>query len=160
MHLCTYLISCSLPCRLDTPLSVLFKNDFWGTSLLDPESHKSYRPLTTLTFRWNHQLHGMKPSGYHLVNIFLHSFVCVLLYGVFIQVGVDQDTSLVASLLFAVHPIHTEAVRNVAHVQLSIMEVYMYNKYLFSIIFLYSNEILLLLMTCIEVCPYLLLAFP
>lgn len=27
-------------------------NDFWGTSLLDPTSHKSYRPLTVLTFRW------------------------------------------------------------------------------------------------------------
>lgn len=26
-------------------------NDFWGTSLLDPRSHKSYRPLTVLTFK-------------------------------------------------------------------------------------------------------------
>ncbi len=26
-------------------------NDFWGTSLLDPASHKSYRPLTILTFK-------------------------------------------------------------------------------------------------------------
>jgi len=26
-------------------------NDFWGTSLLDPRSHKSYRPFTVLTFR-------------------------------------------------------------------------------------------------------------
>ena len=26
-------------------------NDFWGTSLLDPLSHKSYRPLTILTFK-------------------------------------------------------------------------------------------------------------
>jgi hypothetical protein len=29
----------------------LFKNDFWGTSMSDTMSHKSYRPLTTLTFR-------------------------------------------------------------------------------------------------------------
>lgn len=27
-------------------------NDFWGTSLLDPRSHKSYRPLTILTFKY------------------------------------------------------------------------------------------------------------
>ena len=26
-------------------------NDFWGTDLLDPRSHKSYRPLTVLTFK-------------------------------------------------------------------------------------------------------------
>lgn len=29
----------------------LLKNDFWGTPMNDPASHKSYRPLTTLTFR-------------------------------------------------------------------------------------------------------------
>lgn len=27
------------------------RNDFWGTALLDPKSHKSYRPLTILTFK-------------------------------------------------------------------------------------------------------------
>lgn len=30
----------------------VFKNDFWGTPMSDPASHKSYRPLTTLSFRW------------------------------------------------------------------------------------------------------------
>lgn len=29
----------------------LFLNDFWGTAMVDPNSHKSYRPLTTLSFR-------------------------------------------------------------------------------------------------------------
>jgi hypothetical protein len=27
-------------------------NDFWGMRMKLKESHKSYRPLTTLTFRW------------------------------------------------------------------------------------------------------------
>lgn len=26
-------------------------NDFWGTAMSDPTSHKSYRPLTILTFK-------------------------------------------------------------------------------------------------------------
>ncbi|PBC28313.1 Transmembrane and TPR repeat-containing protein [Apis cerana cerana] len=34
-----------------TPLTTLLKNDFWGTPMRDVNSHKSYRPLTTLTFR-------------------------------------------------------------------------------------------------------------
>ncbi|KAE8753181.1 hypothetical protein FOCC_FOCC000104 [Frankliniella occidentalis] len=34
-----------------TPLHGLLANDFWGTSMADPHSHKSYRPLTVLTFR-------------------------------------------------------------------------------------------------------------
>lgn len=29
----------------------MLKNDFWGTPMSDPSSHKSYRPLTTLSFR-------------------------------------------------------------------------------------------------------------
>lgn len=33
------------------PLKELFLNDFWGTPMLDVDSHKSYRPLTTLSFR-------------------------------------------------------------------------------------------------------------
>ena len=33
------------------PLLELFYNDFWGTSMISYKSHKSYRPLTVLTFR-------------------------------------------------------------------------------------------------------------
>lgn len=32
-------------------LKQLFLDDFWGTPMADPNSHKSYRPLTTLSFR-------------------------------------------------------------------------------------------------------------
>lgn len=32
-------------------LKHVFRNDFWGTPMSDLASHKSYRPLTTLTFR-------------------------------------------------------------------------------------------------------------
>lgn len=34
------------------PATALFKNDFWGTRMSDASSHKSYRPLTTVSFRW------------------------------------------------------------------------------------------------------------
>ncbi|GJQ73842.1 hypothetical protein Trydic_g18779 [Trypoxylus dichotomus] len=34
-----------------SPISHTFKNDFWGTPMADISSHKSYRPLTILTFR-------------------------------------------------------------------------------------------------------------
>lgn len=33
------------------PAIALFKNDFWGTAMSDASSHKSYRPLTTVSFR-------------------------------------------------------------------------------------------------------------
>ena len=34
------------------PLYQTFLNDYWGKPLSHPLSHKSYRPLTILTFRW------------------------------------------------------------------------------------------------------------
>lgn len=36
----------------ETPLSDLFIHDFWGNKLDSKTSHKSYRPLTVLTFRF------------------------------------------------------------------------------------------------------------
>lgn len=45
---------------------------------LQEQSHKSYRPLTVLTFRLNYWLHQLEPWGYHATNVFLHALVCLL----------------------------------------------------------------------------------
>lgn len=37
--------------QADTPLGDLWHHDFWGSRLSSNTSHKSYRPLTVLTFR-------------------------------------------------------------------------------------------------------------
>ena len=34
-----------------TSVAQLFQDDFWGTPMNDVNSHKSYRPLTVLSFR-------------------------------------------------------------------------------------------------------------
>lgn len=72
-------------------------------------SHKSYRPLTVLTFRLNYLFSELSAASYHLLNVVLHAVVCVLFLRV-CRLFLDKTSSLVAALLFAVHPIHTEAV--------------------------------------------------
>lgn len=72
-------------------------------------SHKSYRPLTVLTFRLNYLFSELSAASYHLLNVVFHAIVCVLFLRV-CRVFQDKSSSLVAALLFAVHPIHTEAV--------------------------------------------------
>ena len=62
----------------ETPISSLWVNDYWGDLLSSNESHKSYRPLTVLTFRINHAVHGLSPVGYHLVNVVAHALVSIL----------------------------------------------------------------------------------
>uniref|UniRef100_A0A8C1J2E3 dolichyl-phosphate-mannose--protein mannosyltransferase n=2 Tax=Cyprinus carpio TaxID=7962 RepID=A0A8C1J2E3_CYPCA len=98
--------------RPSTPLKNLFLNDFWGTPMSEERSHKSYRPLTVLTFRFNYLFSELSSSSYHLLNVVLHAVVCVLFLH-FCRLLLDRSTSLIAALLFAVHPIHTEAVTGV-----------------------------------------------
>lgn len=98
--------------RPGTPMVNLFFNDFWGTPLRKEQSHKSYRPLTVLTFRLNFAVHGIDPFGYHIVNLLLHALVCLLYHRMCLTL-LPGWTSLLAALLFSTHPIHTEAVASV-----------------------------------------------
>ncbi|VDL43709.1 unnamed protein product [Hymenolepis diminuta] len=94
------------------PWWILFKNDFWGTPMSYESSHKSYRPLTVLTYRWNYILAELDPWGFHLVNVLLHT-ITVLLFHHLSTRFIEPPGSLAASLLFAVHPIHVEAVTGI-----------------------------------------------
>ncbi|XP_018412237.1 PREDICTED: transmembrane and TPR repeat-containing protein 3 isoform X2 [Nanorana parkeri] len=95
-----------------TPIKKVFQNDFWGTPMSEERSHKSYRPLTVLTFRLNYLFGELNAVSYHLLNLLLHAVVCVIFLKV-CKLFLDNQTSLIAALLFAVHPIHTEAVTGV-----------------------------------------------
>ncbi|XP_067118207.1 protein O-mannosyl-transferase Tmtc3-like [Centruroides vittatus] len=95
-----------------TPIRNIFFNDFWGTPLIKEHSHKSYRPLTVFTYRLNYSIHQLDAFGYHLVNVVLHAIVCLLYYRICL-LFLPSKTSFIASVLFAVHPIHTEAVTSV-----------------------------------------------
>ncbi|RVE72270.1 hypothetical protein OJAV_G00060180 [Oryzias javanicus] len=97
----------------ETPWTNIFYDDFWGTLLTHSGSHKSYRPLCTLSFRLNHAVGGMEPWGYHLVNVAFHGAVTVL-FTVLARLLLGGGLwSLFAGLLFASHPVHTEAVAGV-----------------------------------------------
>ncbi|XP_037086631.1 protein O-mannosyl-transferase TMTC2-like isoform X2 [Pollicipes pollicipes] len=97
-----------------TPLTSLLLDDFWGTPLSHSGSHKSYRPVTVLSFRLNYLAGGLRPWGYHLVNVLLHSVACALFAQLAARLfGARSPAAVLASLLFVVHPVHTEAVAGV-----------------------------------------------
>ncbi|XP_071831925.1 protein O-mannosyl-transferase TMTC3-like isoform X2 [Apostichopus japonicus] len=102
----------NLDLRPSTPIWDLFKNDFWGTPLTSDRSHKSYRPLTVLTFRWNYFLGELEPGGYHFFNMIFHWILCVLILHVF-KMFLSDWLAFILSMLFAVHPIHTDAVSGI-----------------------------------------------
>ncbi len=108
---------------VDTSTNVLqvFKNDFWGTAITSNSSHKSYRPLTTITFRLNFWWVGeLQPFGFHVVNIILHVLVSLLYLETCSKICFYSTSAkncryrvlapTIAALLFAVHPVHAESV--------------------------------------------------
>ena len=73
-----------------------------------------FRPVTIASLAANWEIGGPRPFGFHLVNILLHAAVALLLYFVLRKLLEElpqgANIAFAAALLFAVHPIHTEAV--------------------------------------------------
>ncbi|XP_075225931.1 protein O-mannosyl-transferase TMTC2-like [Lycorma delicatula] len=95
-----------------TSLGSVWEHDFWGTPLSSSGSHGSYRPLCVLSFRATHWACGFRPWGYHALNILLHSLATWLV----LKVGrtlLPCRGATAAGLLFAIHPIHSEAVAGI-----------------------------------------------
>ncbi|XP_054281015.1 protein O-mannosyl-transferase TMTC4-like isoform X2 [Macrosteles quadrilineatus] len=101
--------------QLSTPVSQIFSNDFWGTPIIHNSSHKSYRPITILSFRLNVWAAGgeLVASQFRTVNVLLYGFVCCLAFYVLKSICDEYPHAAVphmAALLFTVHPVHTEAI--------------------------------------------------
>lgn len=71
-----------------------------------------HRPFTILTYAIDWSLLGGAPWWFHLTNILLHVLACVMVFW-FARVWLSSAGSLLAALIFAVHPVHVEAVANV-----------------------------------------------
>jgi protein O-mannosyl-transferase len=79
--------------------------------ILAPDVIKPYyRPLNRVTYLLDYQIAGLNPAWYHTINIFFHVGNVLLLYMVCRRLFTDETAALVAALLFAVHPINSEAV--------------------------------------------------
>ncbi len=104
--------------------NILTKDTFRGFFKVEGKdklvSGGRYRPLTLVMFAMEVQLFGQSPFVGHLVNVIMYGLTCVLLYILLLRMlksKGDNDfayfVALVTTLLFAAHPIHTEAVANI-----------------------------------------------
>jgi len=70
-----------------------------------------YRPVTYLTYMLEGRLHGFNPFFIRLFNVLLHSANSFLVFRLVRTLNRDHMyVALLAGLLFAVHPLHTEGV--------------------------------------------------
>lgn len=85
----------------------IFTTHYFGGSLA---TGQNYRPLVLLTYGVERWLHGERPALFRAVNIAFHAGATVALAAWLVAVGFPRASVLAVSALFAVVPIHVEAV--------------------------------------------------
>ena len=70
----------------------------------------SYRPIATLAYFLIYTISNLNPFGYHLGSLLFHTVNVILVYVLVNLIQKNKTTSLIAGLLFALHPVLTEAV--------------------------------------------------
>ncbi len=96
--------------RSGSALARALVTSYWGEGY----GNGLYRPLVTASFALNYALGRLAPWGYHLFNVLLHAVNGLLVYRLARHYTGRWPLSLFTSLLFAAHPVHTEAVSYVA----------------------------------------------
>ncbi len=106
-----------------TNIPTIFSEGVWS---FDPgrSSSNYYRPLMYFVYTLNYRLFGYNSWGFHLVNILFHCCSTVLVFLIVRRILSEYyrvstsllylSPSFMAAMLFASHPIHTEAVTWIA----------------------------------------------
>ncbi len=69
-----------------------------------------YRPMTILTYVLDLHIWGLNPIGFHLTNLLMHLLCAFLVWRLGLKLLSSQGLAFAAATLFALHPIHSEAV--------------------------------------------------
>ena len=84
-------------------------------TLSDAVDFSGFRRLTFMTYGLNVYLGGMNPLSFHIVNVLIHAINVALIYMLLMHfAGGVQYPAAVGALIFAVHPLFTEAVSYVS----------------------------------------------
>ncbi len=90
-----------------------FQHDYWGVLETNDRRDRLYRPHTIASFALNHAISGLNPLGYRIANALIHALACLALLWLCLRFGLSLFSAGAVSLLFALHPVHTEAVNAV-----------------------------------------------
>lgn len=91
-----------------------------------------YRPMMSFGYLLCYQVFGRSAYGFHLVNVALHVAVVMAVFLLTAQIFQSRRLAFWASLLFALHPVHTESVAWIGGVtDLELTVFYVLTFYLF-----------------------------
>ena len=72
-----------------------------------------YRPLRSIYYTLIYSLAGKNEFLYHFSSLFLHTAISILVFFIIFEIIGKRNIALLAALIFAAHPIHTERVANI-----------------------------------------------
>ena len=75
---------------------------------------RMYRPLVILFYWLEFKLFGSNPMGFHAVTLLLHILNTAPRYFKLCQTKTSGIAAILASAVFAIHPVQVEAVSNIA----------------------------------------------
>jgi len=81
-------------------------SNYWGAHVADGQ----WRPLALASWALNRAAGGLDTRGYTALDLAIHAAVCLALLRLALSLGAGTRASAAAALLFAVHPVHAEAV--------------------------------------------------
>jgi len=88
----------------------LVQNSLWITSANFVDIILSYRPLRYVSYAVDYRIFGMNPAGFRLMNIVYHTISVLSLFWALKMFGLTKRAAFAAALIFAVHPVNTDAV--------------------------------------------------
>ncbi|MGD9015715.1 MAG: tetratricopeptide repeat protein, partial [Candidatus Omnitrophota bacterium] len=103
----------------------------------------SYRPLQMVTYYLDYYLWKLNAKGYRLTNIFLHILVALSIYWLITILFRDQLLSLLCSIFFVIHPIHTQAISYISGRADSLALLFMLLCFIFYIRYLRTKNVIL-----------------
>lgn len=74
------------------------------------EGSNWYRPLVGVSYAIDYSVWGLNSVGYHLINLLLHISSSIFLYLLTLRLVRLKTFAFLASLIFLIHPVPTEAV--------------------------------------------------
>ncbi|MCR4338072.1 MAG: tetratricopeptide repeat protein [Candidatus Omnitrophica bacterium] len=77
------------------------------------EGRAYYRPLVSLSFMLDYHLFGLNPFFYYLTNLILHMLISFTVWALANFLLKNRNLAWGVAVLFAIHPIHWEAISNI-----------------------------------------------
>ncbi|MFQ5454997.1 MAG: hypothetical protein ACE5EA_02190, partial [Nitrospirota bacterium] len=99
-----------------------------------------YRPIISIIHLLEYKIWGLNPFGWHLTSIIFHTGVVIMIYITGLYIFKEYTPSLLAAIIFAVHPAHVESISIVAGITDAPASIFYLFSFLFFIRYLNSGK--------------------